>query len=232
MKHTKGRYIEGMLLDRMLTGEGGQIERQERLAQEEVTGGGDTNEVWISVEIKLPSTYRLSEEVVAKLPTSGPRLLESWGIVFLEEADGPVQKATLPEGWRLHPTEHAMWSRLVDPAGRVRASMFYKGAFYDRRSHLSISRRFSITLDYQDMEDHDNLARRFAVHDAEKFVDGKAVPQPLFQGAWFDDVLVRWGMPEHVAKQAKKKELEAAAEAWLEERYPDWADPAAYWEVA
>ena len=54
-------------------------------------------------------------------------------------------KVELPEGWSIKPTDHSMWSNLVDDKGRERASIFYKAAFYDRDAHLSFNRRFRIS---------------------------------------------------------------------------------------
>ena len=51
----------------------------------------------------------------------------------------------LPKGWSIKPTDHSMWSNLVDDKGRERASIFYKAAFYDRDAHLSFNRRFRIS---------------------------------------------------------------------------------------
>lgn len=44
--------------------------------------------------------------------------------------------ATLPEGWSMEPTDHVMWSKIVDAEGRARVRVFYKAAFYDRRTHM------------------------------------------------------------------------------------------------
>lgn len=44
----------------------------------------------------------------------------------------------LPEGWKINPTEHSMWSDLVDDKGEKVAGVFYKAAFYDRRAIVDI----------------------------------------------------------------------------------------------
>lgn len=44
----------------------------------------------------------------------------------------------LPKGWGVEPTDHPMWSELKDASGKVRASIFYKAAFYDRSAFLRI----------------------------------------------------------------------------------------------
>ena len=61
-------------------------------------------------------------------------MLTEAGAVFWETgaSDPLFQDVTLPEGWKIAPTDHSMWSDLVDAAGVKRASIFYKAAFYDR----------------------------------------------------------------------------------------------------
>lgn len=67
-------------------------------------------------------------------------LLEGWGIVFGEAADDLFVYVTLPDGWIKRPTDHSMWSELVDGEGKVRATIFYKAAFYDRDAFMNISK--------------------------------------------------------------------------------------------
>lgn len=54
------------------------------------------------------------------------------------DADDLFVNATLPEGWRKEPTDHSMWSQIVDARGIKRVSVFYKAAFYDRRAFFRI----------------------------------------------------------------------------------------------
>ena len=42
----------------------------------------------------------------------------------------------LPKGWKVQPTDHSMWSELLDETGATRAVVFYKAAFYDRRAFI------------------------------------------------------------------------------------------------
>ncbi len=80
------------------------------------------------------------------LPTSiasyaEPRkVLEDAGVVFGEEVknDALFTNVGLPHGWKKHATDHSMHSELIDELGRVRAYIFYKAAFYDRRADMSI----------------------------------------------------------------------------------------------
>ncbi len=77
------------------------------------------------------------------LPTlvHGPieRLIEG-GVVLgdVVEGDELFRYVALPDGWKRRPTDHPMWSELVGPEGRVRATVFYKAAFYDRKAHLHV----------------------------------------------------------------------------------------------
>lgn len=77
-----------------------------------------------------------------QLPVSCPpslkAQLEAAGVVFGSETPGDSLfcMATLPNGWKKVATDQSMWSRLVDETGAVRASIFYKAAFYDRDAFL------------------------------------------------------------------------------------------------
>lgn len=57
-----------------------------------------------------------------------------------DEDDPLFQHAALPVGWAKKPTDHDMWSDIVDDEGRVRFNVFYKAAFYDRSAHMSRAR--------------------------------------------------------------------------------------------
>lgn len=76
--------------------------------------------------------------------------LESWGITRGEQTDSLFVLCVLPEGWTKKATDHSMWSSLVDSQGLLRASIFYKGAFYDRKAHTYV-----ITKRYYTSQNHD-----------------------------------------------------------------------------
>ncbi|WKZ25453.1 MAG: hypothetical protein QY322_03650 [bacterium] len=60
------------------------------------------------------------------LPTDlrGKEILEAAGVKFLGVVDDDdiFQYVELPEGWKKVPTDHSMWSNLVDGAGRIWAN--------------------------------------------------------------------------------------------------------------
>lgn len=71
------------------------------------------------------------------------------GIKVIEQSndDSLFFDVTLPEGWKIEPTNHSMWSDLVDNKDRKRASIFYKAAFYDRSAHINFNRRINHKVD-------------------------------------------------------------------------------------
>jgi hypothetical protein len=81
-----------------------------------------------------------SEVLPSDCDSTSREALEAAGVVFGDQVeDDPIfQHVTLPEGWKKRPTDHSMWSELVDAEGNVRASIFYKAAFYDRSAHMSV----------------------------------------------------------------------------------------------
>ena len=58
----------------------------------------------------------------------------TWGDVI--EGDPLFREATLPAGWSRAPTGHDMWTYIFDEKGVLRARVFYKAAFYDRRASI------------------------------------------------------------------------------------------------
>lgn len=79
----------------------------------------------------------------SQLPAEGIAALVPLGV----EVRGPSKgddlfvDVTLPTGWSIRPTDHSMWSELVNEAGEVVASIFYKAAFYDRRASISLRKQ-------------------------------------------------------------------------------------------
>lgn len=138
------------------------------------------------------------------------------GIVKRAEYDDLFYTVDLPPGWELRGSDHAMWSYLHDDKGRKRASIFYKGAFYDRKADWSLDRRYYASLVY-DTPNHlfEKGARiTYGVWDN----DGEKV---LFKGEFYDRNAKDW---------PKQDAIEKDAHDWLKEHFPDFANPFAYWE--
>lgn len=60
------------------------------------------------------------------------------GFVLSLPVDDLFCEAVLPEGWTKAPTDHDMWSKIVDERGIERVAIFYKAAFYDRKAAMHL----------------------------------------------------------------------------------------------
>lgn len=63
--------------------------------------------------------------------------LTAMGFEFGESLDELFIRCKLPPGWKKVATSHSMHSDLVDDRGVIRAGIFYKAAFYDRRADMT-----------------------------------------------------------------------------------------------
>lgn len=142
--------------------------------------------------------------------------LEQMGIKFGADADDLFVTAQLPAGWKKQATEHSMWSELLDEKGRKRGAIFYKAAFYDRKAHITLSCRYNPST-YEPCDADGNVA------EYGKHTHMKTVVQDC--GSEVHVVGVREDR-DYVANDAHG----AQAEAWLDEHYPDWRNPLAYWD--
>lgn len=132
--------------------------------------------------------------------------IERVGVVRGDDVDDLFVRVQLPAGWRVEPTEHSMWSKLLDERGRERASMFYKAAFHDRAAHISLSRYVRVTRRYYDAERETDAA--VVTADGAVPFETPRVPQDHF---------------------GEIDQIEAAAQAWIGFNYPDHENPLAYW---
>ena len=95
----------------------------------------------IEASEKFGQTELINSEQLPIKCRPGRDNLESAGVVFGEPTKGDPLfcEATLPPGWQKRQTEHSMWSKLIDADGKVRATIFYKAAFYDRRAFMDVA---------------------------------------------------------------------------------------------
>lgn len=66
------------------------------------------------------------------------KTFEALGFVFGSKVDALFVNVTFPPGWRKNPTDHSMWTELLDDKGNKRAMIFYKAAFYDRHAEVHL----------------------------------------------------------------------------------------------
>lgn len=151
------------------------------------------------------------------LPTDGieevRKTIESNGGKIGSRVDGDeiFTNVTLPVGWKKKGTSHVMWSNLLDDKGRERASIFYKAAFYDRSAHIQSERRFGIDAYGHDIEG-----------------EVKVVVNDTCGEVEFSTDIVKVGKdekPHHV-----RERLTLEVEKYLNEHFPDWRNPEAYWD--
>jgi hypothetical protein len=136
--------------------------------------------------------------------------LEAIGFKFGADVDELFVAVTLPPGWKKVATDHSMHSDLTDDKGRIRAGIFYKAAFYDRRASVSFDPRYS--------ENH--YAECSENADVYQVQTEDAGRQMHVFGTYAGG---REGWDEC-------SRLEGLARAWLDEHYPDWRNALAYWD--
>lgn len=138
------------------------------------------------------------------------QLEEIWGIKVTGIVDDLFYKVALPEGWKLQATNHSMWSDLLDKDGCKRASIFYKGAFYDRRADMRVNPRYAMNYVYSKDEPTKLTIR---------VVDAKEGCKTLFTS-------------ETVLSSSYKETDRIAKEAsdWLSKNHPEFNNPLAYWK--
>ncbi len=146
--------------------------------------------------------------------------LESMGIVFGSSQDVLFIEATLPAGWTKRPTNHSMWSDLVDDNNRVRASIFYKAAFYDRSAHISLNTFFHLNvrsannLEYGDYDTETEPLVCIVTNGAKEELWRSEPLTPTKEFPWYE-----------LDEIARNKGV-----GWLSSHYPNWKDPLAYWD--
>ncbi len=193
--------IRGDLGNALIAATPGGIEAQEAAGQRELVGERDL------------------------LPIKCPRKeLESLGFIFGDNASNDPNEifvsASFPLGWSKKATDHSMWSDLLDDKGRKRGAIFYKAAFYDRSSHMSLNRRFNVSGNDLDA-------------DGSKFDWNSGKSPALRQIGVVDSatgelVFGAGNVPYSDYRAADKKREEA--KAWLREHYPCADDVLAYWD--
>lgn len=142
---------------------------------------------------------------------------ERLGFQFGMKIDELFVEAKFPPGWSKRPTDHSMWTDVIDDKGRVRAAIFYKAAFYDCRAHAKLLQRFSTAID-----NTDGLTT-VRVSDAAGIVD--------FKVSGLEDP--DWSKDRSKAEEASKR-IDTArwqCEEYLRTHFPLWRNPLAYWDL-
>lgn len=148
-----------------------------------------------------------SEQLPKEVRGATREQLEALGFKFGDDVDELFVTCTLPPGWKKQATGHSMHSDLLDDKGRRRAGIFYKAAFYDRRADMRMEPRYYISV-HEDGSDADHY--RTVIKDGNRIICELAESDAR-----------KWGAREELVKHGT---------AWLEERFPNFRDPLAYWD--
>lgn len=165
---------------------------------------------------------QLEQAIASTLPrhvNSGTwEQLEEMGVERLGPVPGDdlFVNVELPKGWRKQPTDHAMWSNLLDDKGRTRATIFYKAAFYDRDAHINVERRFSTSYKSDSTE-----FGKGPFYGIAEDADGEVI----FRTATI-------AVDETLGNDSEVRDrVRGEARRWLERNFPDYENPLAYWDV-
>lgn len=119
----------------------------------------------------------------------------------------------LPDGWKKEATDHSMWNNLVDDKGRIRATFFYKAAFYDRDAFVNFETRYGTKTDFSDPLTYSHQ------------VIDKATSEILFHsGTYPRDSM---GKPDYFKQQEK---FQKQCNDFLNHKFSDWQNINAYWD--
>lgn len=145
------------------------------------------------------------------LPKECPQKeLEAVGVIFGDDVDDLFVSVQLPDGWSIKPTDHSMWSDLLDEQGRKRGGIFYKAAFYDRSSHMNLDKRYSIRRNY----DLEKGSLQFQVFDCAKPIFSTNIESTVEYSDKYWEI---------------EGKLRKSALSHLTEKYPEHEDCNAYW---
>ena len=184
-----------------------------------------------------PSSFIEAEEArgqrelvqqASQLPTegSGRPAWAKMGVIFGPEvADDPIWRhVVLPEGWKLRPTDHSMWSHLLDAKGAIRAKIFYKAAFYDRSCAIHPMPRYQVDTEYKNPDDWDGGSR--------DIVKDTATGRAVFETPWIPAAPEKLDYSSDAARERRKlkEDQRKLCCEHLKEKYPEHEDPAAYWD--
>lgn len=147
---TKDAFFQKLILDGLVRGDKSQVDfitaKASGMSQDEAADATDR-----------AARARIINAKTMQLPIGGmteeyKTVLEAEGFVFTGNIKGMFEEVQAPEGWKLEPTDHPMWSDLLDAKGCKRGAMFYKAAPWDTKSHIQLNRRFTARFNHNDAD--------------------------------------------------------------------------------
>jgi len=139
------------------------------------------------------------------------------------EGDDLFREAQLPKEWTTtYSPEDSRTTLILDAKGSRRGHIWYKAASYDRSAYLCIYNRYWVQEIYPDRSDYS--MSRCVVRDrvtSNNLWESPALVSPAKRSG---ATPVDWK-----AYEAERQARFAEATAWLDQNFPEWKNPAAYW---
>lgn len=156
------------------------------------------------------------------LSSSTQRSLERMGARWTAEVDAVLRKWTFPPGWTLRESVPENYV-LCDPIGHERGRLHYRCSGGERDASLELLTRFHLTWE-RGPRDAEGLLLDSG-HAVRQYVLDRLTQRRFWIGPWETAEQHRaWYMRDQFNGPALE------AERLLEEQYPDWREPSAYWE--
>jgi hypothetical protein len=184
----------------LLGGNPAAIERQEAEGQQELLES-------FQLPTKLNTYSKMSDSI---------DIYTAMGIKVLSKTkdDDLFYDVELPHKWSIQPTEHTMWSNLIDDKNRIRANIFYKAAFYDRDAFINMQQFYNIDLEILRNEASSSDANPWDKPRIIKITDANGKVYKTSDKCYYDAY-------EEVYDESKQQLLSIA---------PNYKDPLAYWD--
>ena len=111
-----------------------------------VMSGEGIDDVLDDEERAAQSRLSISDSLPIKGMGKCPKSL---GLVWDKGCSDPLfVEVKLPIDWKKVPTDHPMWTHLVDHMGRKRAAIFYKSALWDNEAFIQWEPRYGYKTEY------------------------------------------------------------------------------------
>jgi hypothetical protein len=163
------------------------------------------------LQLKAQLVFVESDTLPVDMDEQSLMAMDAAGVRFEEMIpdDAQFAFATLPEGWTRKRTKDRLRSELLDEKGRVRAVITYIESFSQHLRHASLTAlpRYSYEIDEEFLKRTDMVVA--VIKNAGTFM-WKTEPIPVTQT----------DSREQAYKKAKKV---------LDDTFPGWQNPAAYW---
>lgn len=147
----------------------------------------------------------LPEGMLPKEMKPSSQAFEDVGFTFEETADNVLCNGTLPEGWKTK-ADCENWLDFIDEKGRERGSIFFKYTFMERRGYMYLTPWFYVHTS-------DGVRPPFTV--SVKNGKGETIFVAGQSKTWYSKEMF---------------DLKKKAKEFLDSNYPDWRNPAKYWD--